>query len=254
MPQPKLSDLMSRFLENQATAQAAGLGMAAGGEVVPHEASPLQPIDPQTAWSAAIAAGSFIEPASSCQVPSQWSQLVAVHEPEVALPFCFGNFPQLLRSFHTILHKAKLSELRPKSARPIALPGLVDWAKQTAASGRKCDALIAAGCLRLAHEFDEAETLLRQLESGVSDEWRPAIENEQAALDWHRGQAKDALVLWLSQPVSVPTLFNRGMAALFLDRPGDAIEPLNRAIAQLPETSPWHHLGRLYVVLAEDRK
>jgi hypothetical protein len=48
-------------------------------------------------------------------------------------------------------------------------------------------------------------------------------------------------------------LFNRGMAALFL---GDAVaarEALTRATAMLPETGAWHHLGRLYLALAEAR-
>jgi len=48
----------------------------------------------------------------------------------------------------------------------------------------------------------------------------------------------------------VPVLFNRGMAALFLDRPAEARADLRKATERLPESSGWHHLGRLYLALA----
>src|SRR5581483_2619950 len=54
-------------------------------------------------------------------------------------------------------------------------------------------------------------------------------------------------------PESVPVLFNRGMAALFLGRPAEAREDLRRAVGRLPEPDGWHHLGRLYLALAGGR-
>jgi hypothetical protein len=51
----------------------------------------------------------------------------------------------------------------------------------------------------------------------------------------------------------VPVLFNRGMAALFLGDAAEARTCLNQAVQQLPEESAWHHLGRLYLALAESR-
>ena len=51
----------------------------------------------------------------------------------------------------------------------------------------------------------------------------------------------------------LPTLFNRGMAALFLGRPAEAREPLSRAVSGLPDDNSWHHLARLYLTLAEMR-
>jgi hypothetical protein len=54
-------------------------------------------------------------------------------------------------------------------------------------------------------------------------------------------------------PATAPAQFNRGMAALFTDRPAAARPLLKAAIAQLPESSAWHHLGRLYLTLAEMR-
>ena len=31
------------------------------------------------------------------------------------------------------------------------------------------------------------------------------------------------------------------------------LEVIGEAVKQLPEASPWHHLGRLYLILAEQR-
>ena len=54
--QPKLSELMSRYLEQQANAHAAGLAtFDPSGEVTPFEAGPVQPVDPRPAWEGAVA-------------------------------------------------------------------------------------------------------------------------------------------------------------------------------------------------------
>jgi tetratricopeptide (TPR) repeat protein len=71
-----------------------------------------------------------------------------------------------------------------------------------------------------------------------------------AALAWHRGEADKALALWEKQEPLAPVLFNRGMAAVFLGRTDLARASLDAAVAQLPETSAWHHLARLYATLA----
>ena len=46
-------------------------------------------------------------------------------------------------------------------------------------------------------------------------------------------------------------LFNRGMASLFLGKFADARAALSEAVKQLPEGDGWHHLGRLYLTLAQ---
>ncbi len=105
--------------------------------------------------------------------------------------------------------------------------------------------------LRVARLFDAAERLLRGLKD-LPAVWQPVLANEQAALAWQRGDAR-AVGAWQSQPESVPVLFNRGMAALFLGESAEARACLGRAAAQLPEDGPWHHLARLYLALAEMR-
>ena len=112
---------------------------------------------------------------------------------------------------------------------------------------------MALGTLRLARQFDAADALVAAHESQITAEWKPAWDNEVAALLWQRGRRDEAARLWATLPESVPVLFNRGMAALFQDRPTEARGYLKPAVAGIPESSAWHHLGRMYLALAEMR-
>src|SRR6516225_8460682 len=101
-----LADLFRRYLEGQAAACADGLGSPeTAGEVVPHEAAPVQPVDPRLAWDDALAVVRYYPSARAAQtwaVPPEWPAVVAAHEPAVALAFCAGNFPQLVRNLHPL--------------------------------------------------------------------------------------------------------------------------------------------------------
>jgi hypothetical protein len=254
---PSLSELMARYLERQSADQAAGLGFAEpSGEVVPYEAARVQPVEPRAAWEEAIAAVRFFPPAAdlrSLRTPPEWSNVIAMHEPVASLPFCVGNYPQLVRDLHPLLHADDLVALRPTTGKPLAVPGLVEWAQRQAAERQFPQALLAVGCLRLTRQFDALDSIFA-LKDRAPAEWQSAWGNEQAAAEWHRGRIGEADTLWSKQPESVPVLFNRGMAALFLDRAADASALLDRAVAQIPQTSAWHHLGRLYRTLAEVRR
>jgi hypothetical protein len=243
---PTLADLFRQFLQRQSAAHAEGLGYAEPGDAaVPHDAVPVQPVDPQLAWNDALAAARHFQPdARDWAVPPDWPGLVGAQEPAVALAFCLGNFPQLVRNLHPLL-SAEPPALRPGPTAPLAVPGLLEWAGRTRAFPQ---ALLAAGMLRLARQHDAAAGLLA---ADAPAAWQAARANEQAALAWHRGEAERALALWDSQSDSVPVLFNRGMAALFLGRRAEARDPLSRAVAALPETDAWHHLACLYLALAE---
>jgi tetratricopeptide (TPR) repeat protein len=113
--------------------------------------------------------------------------------------------------------------------------------------------LLSVGVLRLARQFDEAGELLKRLQASTPADWQAAWANEKAALAWHRGQVQEASALWQKQPLSIPVLFNRGMAALFLGNAADARPLLSKAVDQLSGEDGWHHLGRLYLTLAEMR-
>lgn len=266
-----VTELFRQYLRRQVAAQAEGLGIAdPDGQAVPHETASTQPVDPRLAWEDALAAIHWItrrkrerreEPAQTlpvCEVPPDWPSFVAAQEPAIALAFCIGNFPQLVRDLQPFLKGGELTtlrsrvELRDKSGRPIVVPpALLEWV--SAARGYP-QLLVAAGVLRLARRFDEANELLNiSLEADASSHLEALRANEKAALAWHRGNAEEALELWKAQKTNVPVLFNRGIASLFFGRLAEARIALGQAVAQLPETSAWHHLGHLYLALIAAR-
>jgi hypothetical protein len=243
---PSVADLFSRHLQRQIDAHAEGLGYAEpSGDAVPHEAGPVQPVDPRLAFHDAVAAGGLLAAGRKVGwgVPPDWPALVNQLEPAVALSFSLGNFPQLVRNLYPLL-TSEPPALRQMPQEPLNVPGLLEWA--SAAEG-EAGRLLAAGVLRLARHFDRAEELLAL---SPSPEYQAAHANEVAALAWHRGQAERAAELWRGMADSAVVLFNRGMAALFLGDKESARAELERAVAGLPETSAWHHLAGLYLTLA----
>ena len=250
--QPSLSSLMARYIQRQADAQSEGTAAADPvGDVVPYEVGPVQPIDAKPAWEAALAVAAFYghTDAKTLQAPPQWPHLVSSHEPEIALPFCLGNFPQLVRSFQTLTQAKNLSELRPGAGRAVHAPALVDWAMKVSAAKKFPVPLLALGVLRLAKQFEEADKLVQAVEASVPSEWKAAWDNEKAALAWQRGKYDEALTTWQAMKPTAPVLFNRGMAALFSGKSDEARKSLKEAVKLLPETSPWHHLGQLYLTM-----
>ena len=147
--------------------------------------------------------------------------------------------------------RARFTLLIRHATRPVFnnLP-LNLWAAASAGKGLFPQVLLAAGVLRLARQFDKASELLNRHRATTPPEWQAAWANEEAAIAWHRGQAHEAAILWQKQSPSIPVLFNRGMAALFLGKPKDAGPALTEAVDQLSEKDGWHHLGRLYLALA----
>jgi hypothetical protein len=219
--------------------------------VIPFESAAIPPVEPRVAWDSATAVARLY--VTDCdpkdwQLSADWSALVAGHEPVTALPFCLGNFPQLVRDVHGLLRSDKLSELRPVPARPVALSSKP--AEDAIRQRQYGLFLLSTGTLRLAKQFDRAEQLLQVHERELPDCWQPALGNERASLAWHRGDTEKAAGLWAGLAPSVPVLFNRGMAALFSDRAAQAKDPLVRAVEQLADDDPWHQLGRLYLALA----
>jgi hypothetical protein len=246
-----LSELFTRYLHGQAAAQAEGVGFAESpGEVFPFDSAPAQPVDPQLAWREALAVAAHLAPtrAPAWTPPPDWPTLVATHEPATSLAFCLGNFPQLVRAHQPLLHGGDLRALRPTPARRTPAGELTAWAAGVEGEG---PLLLAAGALRLARRFDEATALLDRVPDGS---WLALRDNERAALAWHRGDGEEAAAQWGRQRESVPVLFNRGVAALFLGRAVEAAPLLRRAVEKLSEEDSWHHLGRLYLALAEQRR
>jgi hypothetical protein len=250
-----LADLMANYLRKQADAQALGIATY-DGEVMPYEVGPVQPLDPKLAWEEALAVLSFYGPVqqSRRQAPPHWSQLVSSHEPIIAVAFCVGNFPQLMRNFHSIFTQPNLAELRAVAGREASAAELSPWVNEISQKKQLPQMLLALGTLRLAKQFDAADAFVRAHDTAIPAEWRTGWENEKAALAWHRGQFGVAGKIWDKLEPTVPVVFNRGMAALFAGDTSAAKSHLTAAVAKLPVESAWHHLGRLYLILAELRK
>ena len=243
-----ITELFTQYLHGQVSAREQGLAIdMPEGEVVPYEATPVQPVDPRQAWDDAIAATKLFPGVAvkAWSVPGEWPALVTAQEPSVALAFCVGNFPQMVRNVQPLLAGGDLAALRVNTSRAEVPAGLTEW---TTSVREPAQMVVAAAALRLARHFDEAEAVLKKVTG-----WQPLVANEQAALAWHRGQFEAAAKLWQAQPNSAPVLFNRGMASLFLGNAAAARTDLEQAVKLLPETSAWHHLGRLYVALADAR-
>jgi tetratricopeptide (TPR) repeat protein len=254
--QPSLEEMFSRFLAGRAEAEAVGIFATEAGDVVPFEAAPVQPVDARLAWDEAQTAFALYQPKSAVRglkAPGDWSNMVAGHEPVAAVALAAGNFPQLVRDLHKLTQPGDLAELRRTPSHTLPAPALVGWADELLKAKNFPQALLAIGSLRLARLFDEAEARLKKHAAEVPEQWQAAWENERAALAWHRGKAEEAAALWNAMAESVPVLFNRGMAALFLGKSNEARAALTKAVAQLPDDNAWHHLGRLYLAFAEMR-
>jgi hypothetical protein len=242
-----VSELFTQYLKGQVLAREQGLALdVPEGEVTPYEAAPVQPVDPRQAWDDAVGAPRLLAGVAgeAWTVPPEWPALVTAQEPAVALAFCVGNFPQMVRNLQPLL-AGDLTAIRVNTGQADLPPGLTEW---TASVREPAQILVAAAALRLARHFDEAERLLARVTT-----WEPLVANERAALVWHRGRFDEAVALWRQQKSSAPVLFNRGMAALFLGDSTTARTDLGAAVKLLPETSAWYHLGRLYLALADAR-
>jgi hypothetical protein len=239
--QPQLAELMARFLGRQSAAVDAGMAATVPGDVEPHEAVPIQAVDPKQAWDEATAALTFFNNAKSSKAPGDWPTLVASQPSHTGLAFAAGNFPQLVRDLAPLYRASDdLGDVAVADGPPVSF--------DAGSTPSDCPQLLVnAGTFRLARQWHAAETLLK---AQVPEKWSTARANEEAALLWHRGRKAEALKRWQSLPESIPVLFNRGMAALFTGRPNEARADLRRAVEQIPETSGWHHLGRLYLALA----
>jgi len=246
-----LSDLLKSYLQRQATAQEEGLACPEPTDVVlPYESVLVQPVDAPLAWADGLAVLRHfpqLPRGLNLKAPPDWPQIVAAQEPAVALAFVLGNFPQLVRNLQPLLAAEDLPALRQLAPHATGTTALRMWAE---AVQEPADVLLAAGVLRLAGELNQAAALLGRV-ARMPAEWQALRANEEAGFFWHQGRCDEALKCWETQEESVPVLFNRGMANLFLGQPAQARMALEQAVQNLPETSAWHHLASLYLALAK---
>jgi hypothetical protein len=247
---PNMNELLKNFLQSRTAAHAGGLMPQLAGEVELHDAVPAQSLDPKQAWVEATAVFAHFKTAIDCDIPADWTQLILGPEVAIALPFAAGHFPQSVRDLQRLARSLPPAELPREATGAMPLVGIQQWADRQAKKGSVADVLLAAGVLRAARHFDRAAEVLQRVEKSVADPYRAAWGNEQAALDWARGDRAAAAKLWGSLPDSAPVQFNRGLAALFSRNKSAASDALAKAVARIDETSGWHHLGRIYLALA----
>lgn len=246
---PRLDELMSRFLTCR---QIDSCLTAYGSEVETYDAVPAQAIDPRQAWDGALeAVQQFTDTKKLGQIPTGWATLVGGIESMTGLPMAAGNFPQLVRDWLPLVHATSLNETLKSKSPGQDVAGLSSWIESTAHSGDPIKWLLAAGLLRLTKRFDGAENLLKS--KSPTKELKSAFANEEAAIQWQRGNHAAARKQWAKQPDSAAVQFNRGMADLFCENAKSAEVNLKGAVARLPESSGWHHLGLLYLALAQSR-
>jgi hypothetical protein len=254
-----LADLLQDFLEQQVQAIATGrVRTGSFGEVVPFEAAQTPLIEPELAWAEALEVLSYFHSTLGDlekERPPGWSEVVAMQESAAAVPFCLANYPQMMRQLSPLWQSSSMArlhaerDLAPASGAAELGELFTPVVNQDSFPG----VLIELGMLRLTKNFAAAQELLERCQDGVSAQWQAAWINEAAALAWHQGDDKEARRLWNLLPECVPAWFNRGVAALFGDEVQQARDWLGQAVAQIPENSSWHHLGRLYLALAEMR-
>jgi hypothetical protein len=249
--------LFAKFLRQRAGGPAIDLPV---GEVIPHQAATLLAVDPRTTLQEAVESVNYLAgdklvarfQFATQKAPPGWGSLIRGLDDLFAVPMCLGNFPQMVRDVTPFLSGAALSSLREKPGRPVEAPELAEWGRKMLGKGKLPEALFAVAALRVARQVEQAAELLSAVERAWSDAPANVLVNEKAALAWHRGDVAEAGRLWAMHPdANSPAIrFNRGMAALFADQPREAAAFLMQAVVELPEASAWHHLARLYLVLA----
>lgn len=252
--QPSLAELLSKFVVRQAADRACGITVPPVNDVQPYEAAFAPLVEPRSAWQEATLALRLLGgegPEWKFAPPPDWAALVAAPEGSAAVAFAAGSFPQLVKDLPALTRSRDRASLRPMPRAEFPATNLCRWVDQALQNQVFPQALSGIGVLRLAQHMERATSNLNSLRLHISTRWQTAFANEEAALLWDSGRPEEALAMWLSLPDSAPVCFNRGMALLFQDRPHDAKPQLQKAVELSPESSSWHHLGKLYLTLCD---
>jgi hypothetical protein len=251
---PKLDDLTARFLARKS---ADGADDAIDeGDVEPHEVVAGFRVEARVCWTEATAALRLLAETDDKPLPPpEWAAYAAVLASAYAVPLAVGFFPQRVREFHPLLGTADLTRFQPTAtAAPAAgFVSLRGWVRKVARGSFAADAVLASGLAVNVGDGADAATTLATAKQRGSDAMRAVLANQEAAVLWATGRCAEALAAWEARPVSAVTLFNRGMALLFLGRAADAIPLLADAVAKLPPDTGWSHLAKLYGSLARTR-
>ena len=239
---PSLRDLTARYLAAQAVNPAGG----AESEVEPHEVlGGFRPTAAQT-WADAVAPLAAVGlSADGLTCPPEWAAFAAAGGPVAVVPLAAGFFPQRV-SDPSALFAGTFSP--PAADRHAGFDALRQWVAAAVGGGSAARLLVAAGVAACLGDTLTADAMLAAAEPLCVGAGRIAWENQRAAVRYVAGKAAD----WAAVTGPVGD-YNRGLAALFAGRPGDAVAPLRRAAEALPAGSGWAALAGLYATLAAAR-
>ena len=100
------------------------------GEVEPYESVPVQPVDPQQAWADALAATRpFPRRQGDVDAAGRLADVGGEQESAVALAFCIGNFPQMVRNLHPLLAGGDLTAIAARAGRATTAPTVLEWSR-----------------------------------------------------------------------------------------------------------------------------
>jgi tetratricopeptide (TPR) repeat protein len=252
--QPLLAELFRKYLQDKMEAHGAGFeALESPADVVPYSAAIAQPIDSKLAWTEARSALTYLTSSgdsSSWAAPPDWSNLVSSQMGATAIPFCLGNYPQLVQDFGGLIDEGFLRPSVSIAAFSFS-PKMEPWLSSAGWQSNSPNPLMTAAVLRLGGHLDRAEEMLSDHKKTMPKEFQAASSNETAALAWHGGRLDEAAKLWAGQEETAPIMFNRGLVALAMGQIDKAQGHLSQAIKDLPEDDAWHHLAGVYLALAE---
>src|SRR5262249_54807069 len=142
--QPRIDELMARFLNQQAADRAAGIPEPTVSEIEPYEAAFAPAVEPRTALDEAVTALKLCAPdggLANVAMPPDGPSLVTNAGPHFAAPLAAGGFPQLLRDLPGLLRAEKKAALLAEGT-PVNVPSLIRWTNLAAEKGRLPDALV----------------------------------------------------------------------------------------------------------------
>lgn len=233
--QPTLAELTARFL-----ATKAGADSPRDGEVEPHEVTGGFRASARQTWDDAVAVFRlFGVEAETVPCPPEWASFAGLDGRHVAVPLAAGLFPQQVQDIPALLGSEDLSALRPASpAGPVpGFSALRGWVRQAVRSRSATTLLIASGVAAGLGDWTDAEAALTAAEPLCPGPWRAIWENQRAAILWLKGRLDEATAWSSAGPVAG---FNRSVAGLFEGGRADF------AAVELPDSSGWSHLAKLY--------
>lgn len=230
---PRWQDLFTRMLAQDTPVEI-------DSEVEPYQAQPALGMDLPFTWNEALLPARLLSEESiavSAHFPAAWS---AARYVDLVTPFpcCTGMAPQFLQRIQTLLENSKHFF---EQTAPVSRPRFT--AEPTLDSKTVISQLAVA---RLAGDHDKSRELISQLDGELLQK------NELAAQHWMEGDSETAATMWNDLPADHPVItFNQAIAALARGDKKQGKACLQRAISGFDQSTGWHHLSELYLVLAE---